>query len=410
MRACAPVSVNDRRILMAMAPVAVRTGYDVFTSTGIPDYGIYLASVAALGDEDDEAAATSGPKGYWLIADTPGMHDLDPAILAARKLPPVFRPYSSALPMDQPPLTLVDAYQAGASFRFDCMNTFESGPIDFPTPDAPPFERDVRIQFFAALSRPGHAGGDTAVLVRDAEVQAGGGIHEDSMPSDLPMFEQLVSAHGRESSGGRGQESTPEPGERRVLRVEDGPAHVPGMNATRFGAGTQCVGCHRGHSVLPVPDNYATALRFNASPSARVTASSVAAGTAGERAAVDRRARGNPARVGWIADSNAGQWIRLEWQTAIEVDTLILYALRRSWPESDLNVREVEVALYRGGQAVATETVRQELKPLGTRIPMRGTRVDALEVRPLRSTGNMLGHPRVGIAEIETRARIALDP
>jgi hypothetical protein len=310
----------------------------------------------------------------------------------------VFRPYHSKLPLDQPPTDLARAYELGASFRFDCMNTFESGPVDFPTPDAPPFERDVRIQFFAALARPGEPGGDTLVLVREADVQAGGGIHEDAMPSDIPMFEQLVSVHGSGSVG------------RRVLRVEDGPAHVPGFNATRFGIGTRCVGCHRGHSVLPVPDNYATALRFNASPSARVTASSVAPGTPGEMAAVDRRARGNPVQVGWIANSKTGEWVRLEWQTVIEVDTLILYALRRRWPDSDLNVREVEVALFRGGQPVATERVRSELKPLGTRIPLRGTRADALEVRPLRSTGNVLGRPRVGIAEIETRARIAVDP
>ena len=48
------------------------------------------------------------------------------------------------------------------------------------------------------------------------------------------MFEQLARADG-----------TP-------LLTAHGPAHVPGLNAGSPGAVTRCIGCHAGHSRLPV--------------------------------------------------------------------------------------------------------------------------------------------------------------
>ena len=99
--------------------------------------------------------------------------------------------------------------------------------------------------------------------------------------------------------------------------------------------------------------------------------------------------------------------MRLEWTSAIEVDSLILYALpAHSSSGTNLRVRESRLDLYLNGRAVASQEVRTELSPRGTRIACGGVRVDAIEFRPIRSTGKVLGVERVAIAEIATVARM----
>jgi hypothetical protein len=248
---------------------------------------------------------------------------------------------------------------------------------------------DLRIRFYAALSRPGAVGGDTVVLLRETAVTRSGAVHEHELPADTPLFEQLVDAQGK------------------VLRSVMGPAHVPGFNAGRYGHGTKCVGCHIGHSAIPVASSAHEGKRFNASPSAEVTASTVAIGSSAERA-IDRRARGT---LGWVAQGNAGERLRLAWRSPIEVDTLVIYAIAPQVTEgTDLRVQEAELAFFREGQQVRTDLVRREIQPSGTRIACQGVRIDALEIRPTKVAGKVQHRSVVGLAEVETRARIVEGP
>src|SRR5207249_10003183 len=105
----------------------------------------------------------------------------------------------------------------------------------------------------------------------------------------------------------------------RVLRSASGPAHVPGLKTVRFGAGTKCVGCHAGHSALTVPVSAGLAKWVNASPSAEITATSAAPGTAGPRAVADRWTVGPVREVAWVGLSQSGEQIRLRWRWPIEV-------------------------------------------------------------------------------------------
>lgn len=364
--ACAPASIGGRRIVMSCD----------LRKRG--DLGLWVASL------------DRGPPA--LLVDLPGTHELDAAMLAPRRRPLAFPESASPLPNDAPPRD-VDAFlREGQTFRFDCLNVFANAPVDAPIPDAPPFQPGARIRFFAVLARPMAAGGDTAVLVRESPILPGGAVHEDMMPSDTPMFEQLIDAHGH------------------VLRSTAGPAHVPGLNAARFGSGTKCVGCHAGHSVIPVPQSAYLGKRFNAAPSARATASSSAPGTAGPRGAVDRRTIGLPGAVAWVSHGASGESLRLQWSSAIEVDSLILYALPAHPPSgTDLRVRECRLDLYLNGRAVGQQVVRSELSSRGTWVSCGGVRADAVEFRSVRSTGRVLGRERVAIAEIATVARMAED-
>lgn len=253
-----------------------------------------------------------------------------------------------------------------------------------------PFERDLKIRFFAVLPRPGAEGCDSLVLVREAPVSPQGGVHVDTAPSDIPMFEQIVAADGR------------------VLRSLSGPAHVPGYNYTRPGTGTKCVGCHVGHSAIPVAESAGEAEWFNASPAARATASSSQREGVGPQAVADRKTIGEMAQVAWLADTSSGQWVRLEWQTPLEARCVLLYAVRGRVKEGGpLRVLRGELVLLLQGREVGRVPVERELSAEGTRLVFPPRRIDALEFRPTRVSGKLRGRPVTGLAEIETIARLA---
>lgn len=360
--ACAPAALPERRILFSLDRL------------GNGDYGLYTIR--------------RDGSGLRKVLDLPGTLELDGAVVARRPRPPVLPSLLMEHPRKRPPRRMEEVRDINLTFRFDCLNVFTNAPVDVPITDAPPIDRDVRIRFYAALSRPGQPGADTAVLVREARVRRTGGVHEHELPADVPLFEQLVDAHGH------------------VLRSTLGPAHVSGLNSGRFGAGTHCVGCHAGHSAIAVPRSYTAGKRFNVSPSALVTASSEANGS-GARAAVDRRTRGPASDVAWIARSHDSEWIRLAWKWPIEVDTLVVYAVRAG-PTTDLRVPECElILLYRGAEV--RRALMRDVLASGTRVGIGGVRVDAIEVRPRRSEGRVEGRPAVGLAEIETIARLTED-
>jgi hypothetical protein len=364
--ACAPAPLPDGRILFS---------YD---REGRGDFGLY----------------TIRPDGRGLepVFDLPGTLELDAVPLVARRRPPLLVPSFPDLPHRLPVTHERQLRDSVNTFRFDCLNVFANAPVDFPVPDAPPIDYGVRIRFYGVLARPGAAHGDTVVLVREVPIERSGAIHEHELPADAPMFEQLVDAHGR------------------VLRSPGGPAHVPGFNAGRFGGGTKCVGCHIGHSVIPVAVSAGAGKRFNVSPSAEVTATSFAEGTAGPRAVVDRRAKGPAGEVGWIADRAERQAVRLSWRYPIDVDGLVLYAIDpRQGSGTDLRIRECQLAYFLDGREVDRDTIRAELSPRGTRVACRGIRVDSIEVRPTHCTGRVNHRAAVALAEIETLARLPED-
>src|SRR5207244_3534401 len=123
--------------------------------------------------------------------------ELDPAPLVPRRRPPVIPPTMPDLPHALPVADERQLRDSINTFRFDCLNVFANAPLNAPIPDAPPLGQGLRIRFYATLSRPGSAAGDTVVLLREAPVDRDGAVHETELPADSPMFEQLIAAHGR---------------------------------------------------------------------------------------------------------------------------------------------------------------------------------------------------------------------
>lgn len=361
--ACSPAVLPDGRIVLSL------------DRTGSGDFGLYV--VRQDGSDLER------------ILDFPGTLELDAAPLVARRRPPVLIPRLTSPMPDLPVTSVARLHDLTNTFRFDCLNVFANARVDEPIPSAPPMQTGVRIRFYAALARPGAVGGDSVVLVRESPLTVYGEVHQEDLPSDVPLFEQLVDSRGR------------------VLRSASGPAHVPGFNSGRFGTGTKCVGCHAGHSVLPVPESAGAASWANASPSADVTATSTAPGTAGPAAVADRRTLGPPGEVAWVGLSTE-ETLRMRWKWPIEVKALVVYALRPgSAPGTDLQIHECELRFLRNGRETDRKVLRGTLSPGGTRVECNGVRVDAIEIHPLRVTGRVLNRPAVGIAEIETIARFA---
>jgi hypothetical protein len=208
--------------------------------------------------------------------------ELDPAVLAPRAPAPVLGEGLGGLHRELPPYASADVEQAGTTVRFDCLNVFANGPVDFPTPDAPPIARDVKIRFFAALARPGDAGGDNhrpRARRRGHAQRRGARGRDSSRRADVRAADRRARSRADECRRSRAR---------------------AGFNAGRPGSGTKCVGCHTGHSAIAVAESYAQGKRFNAAPS-RHGDGHERSGRCARARVVDRRTLGRPSEVAWIA-------------------------------------------------------------------------------------------------------------
>lgn len=216
--ACSPAALPDGRVLFSYAPGARG------------DFGLYVMK--------------SNGSGIERALDLPNTLELDAAPVVRRALPPREKPLAADDHEDPetarnfgafPPTELAWFSSAPrGTFRYHDLDVFADGPAGSPTRGAPPRTAGARIRFFATLSRPEHEGGDSAFLLREAPVGARGEVNERGLPAGVPMFEQLVDSTGR------------------VLMTAHGPAHVAGSNPGVEGRASRCVGCHLGHSTLPV--------------------------------------------------------------------------------------------------------------------------------------------------------------
>jgi len=162
------------------------------------------------------------------ILDLPEACELDATPLVARPVPGHGWEHDAGIaPSAEPALMrgVLDPAPAGV-FSFENQDVFAGAGSG----GAPRRTAGARVRFFALLPRFDRAGGDTAVLVREVPVGAGGAVRASGLPAAIPMFEQLVAANGI------------------ALMTAHGPAHVAGANAGSAGATTRCVGCHLGHS------------------------------------------------------------------------------------------------------------------------------------------------------------------
>lgn len=350
-----------------------------YSADGI-DYGIYMCTLEG--------------KNFRRIVDFPGTLELEAQIVQPRPLPPILEDAYPAILSELPPTEDPETYYVNDAFRFDCMNIFTNGAVDEPMPDAPRIANGARIRFFLNVQRRNPRVPDPSILIRTVNVFPRGGIHEPGLPADVPLFEQIIDSAGK------------------VLTTRSGNfAHVTGMNYERIGGGTKCVGCHAGHSMLPVPINATVSEWFNTATSARVTASSEFVASDGKsfpaQRLVDRQARTGGDTVIWIANESQGATVGLKWDIPIDIREVIVYGIEPDRKKNvTISVQDSKILLYYSSNEVGMVKSTGHIKSHGTRISLPLTTIDSLVIVITKVSGTVFNRRLAGLAEVETVARI----
>ncbi|MFN3560987.1 MAG: TolB family protein [Chloroherpetonaceae bacterium] len=318
------------------------------------------------------------------ILDLPKTDELCAVALVPRPVPTLFKDQLD-LANDQPPLDEPTDYADLHAFRFDCFNIFMNGKVDEPIPDAPKIVQGAKVRFYMNIQRKNADGKDIALLFKELPVDEDGGIREPTAPAEVPLFEQLVDSRGN------------------LLTTSSGKiAHVSGLNSERKGAGTKCVGCHTGHSLIEVPMNNALSQWFNAATSAHASASSEweQSGVRYHAArAIDRQVELGCDTSMWVSAPSKDAWLNLKWDIPIVAREVVLYPIsKKSVIESHRTVKNGRIALFSDSKKVK-EVTFDHLQLL--RLEVGDIPINELTVR-LES--DSISH--FGLGEIEVIARL----
>ncbi len=365
--------------------------------TPLPD-GRVLFSYATQVENQDYALyiINMDGSGMQLLYDTPGKMDLNAEVLQSRPVPPVvvdeLYPESTELPPTIDPNTFFN----NGGFRFDCINMFYNADIDQPITDAPPITKNATIDIFLNFQRMNPQGLDTPIFFTSVPVQYSGQLNMDFAPGDVSMFEQVVDSLGKVISGTKNQI-----------------AHVSGLNYGRNGIGTHCVGCHAGHTTIPLPLTISEGQFFNTSTSANVTQSSFlfindSLQFPGKRV-VDRKARNDTLLVNWIAAGTNNEFVQLDWDIPVDIRRAVLYNIRpNNATNTNIQVMDCEIFLYLQGVQAGHINSTGPLDPNGTTIQIANNpKIDRLKVIVKSFTGLVNGQSLPGLAEVEANARVS---
>lgn len=376
--AAEPEVLPDGRLLISWAPNVMQ------------DYGLY----------------TINPDGsrLSLVYDVPGMSEVRAKAVTAREIAPVLADRyrddpAQPAPRRLPP-TADGPYEQDGTFTFAALNVYANAPVDADIVSAPPVGSAGTIRFFIDHQRtsPGSFPNlDWPILLAELPVSAAGAATNAAMPANVPLFEQLRSAMP----------------EYRVPRTGgpyvSGAAHVAGMNFALAGSVTSCVGCHTGHTQMPVPKDPAAALWSNLAPGAAVNVSSSRDANY-DGGLIDRKAMKGEIWRYWNSapGEQDGQWVSLTFAVPVSVREVRLYNPRfGDEANSSIQVEGATVVLYadaEGTQEAARASVG-ELSVSGTSVAFEDVRARVVRVNLDRVRGTFYGMRLAALAEIEVIAR-----
>ena len=377
--AAEPEVLPDGRIVFSLAP-------DVGQ-----DYGLYVMKADGTGLEK--------------IHDPAGTSELRARALAPRPVPPIlpdaYRDDAQARAASPLPPLAEGPYDVDGTFTFEALNVYFNAGVDQDIVSAPPVGSAASIRFFIDHQRqsPGSFPAlDWPILLGERPIAADGSVSEPTAPAFVPLFEQL---RGPQSAGYR----VPLTG----LPGGDGSAHVAGMNFAPSGAVARCVGCHAGHTLIPVPATAAEAQWTNLAPGATVRVSS-ARDPRYTNGLIDRRVQKGEIYRYWNSapDQQSGQWVELHFPVPVSVRTVRLYNPRPGEEaNSSIQIRATTVTLYADDavtQEVASAT-SGEVAVSGTDVPFADVKARVVRVALDQVTGTFYGIRLASLAEIEVIAR-----
>ncbi|MEZ4867704.1 MAG: hypothetical protein R3C14_40640 [Caldilineaceae bacterium] len=367
--AAEPAVMPDGRLIISWAPDIQQ------------DYGLYIIN-------PDGSNIT-------LLYDNPGTTELRSRLLRPRPLPPIIPDQVTQVASLLPPLAQ-GPYDIDGVFTFDALNVYFNAPVDVDIINAIPVGSASTIRFFIDHQRDQQRGSheslDWPILLQEVPVSPSGTVSVTS-PANVPLFEQIRTA--------KPDYTVPLSGRTLSISEKTGAAHVAGLNFGRPGDVQRCVGCHAGHSMIPVPDNPQDAQWSNLAPGATITVSSLSAFPGNSDGLIDRRVRMAGAKY-WQSESGKApnqQWVQLTFPVPVTVRTVRLYNL----PASDaVQVNKTTVKLY-SDVGASTEVASKSSGPLaesGTDVVFEDVRARTVRISFDSVTGDV-----AGLAEVEVIAR-----
>jgi hypothetical protein len=332
-----------------------------------------------------------------LIYDEDGSSELRAKPIYPRVVPPIIADQVTQVAPTYPPLE-GGPYDAGGDFTFNDLNVYANGPVDMNITSAPAIGNAGSIRFFIDQQRTRQNSNpqqDWPILLTELQIPPSGVIFNPNSPADVPIFEQLRTLKTKgyvvPTTG------APFPGST---------AHVAGMNYGRPTQITTCVGCHRGHSMIPVPQNPADAEFTNLAPGATVKVSS----GSGPNYLIDRKVKlAFTQEQYWYSTAvKKNQSVKFNFPVPIKIRNVRLYNIPFGGTKnSTIQVHQVQVNLYADTtqtQLVATQTFSQDLADTGTDVVFSDVVAQSVETKILNVTGMFAAKPSVGLAEVEVIA------
>ena len=352
------------------------------------DYGLYLVNA-------DGSQLTP-------FYDQVGTSELRAKVLKPRPLPPIIEDTVTQTPSLLPP-TAAGPYDTDGTFVFAALNVYFNAPVDVDMVNAPVVGSATTMRFFLDHQRTSYGSFgnlDWPILLKEAPIAPDGSMMTTA-PANLPLFEEARAKDG----------TVPFTVNSTNVHRQDGAAHVAGMNYGRPGTTVRCVGCHAGHSMLPVPANDADAQWTNLAPSAAVLVSSTRDPALNEGLTDRLASKGSIGRY-WNSDPNQpanGQWLQLTFPVPISVRTVRLYNPRFGEAErANVQIHRVTVHVYSdaaGTIEVGHATLQQDLAVTGTDITFADIQARVVKVVLDNVTGTLDGKTVAALAEIEVIAR-----
>lgn len=336
-----------------------------------------------------------------LVYNNPGTTQLRPKAVVARPVPPVIADKASFVASTYPPLQN-GPYNPDGNFTFKDFNVFFNGAVDMNITSAPAIGEVNSIRFYLNQQRTrngSQAQFDWPILLAEMNIPLGGKIVNPTAPADVPLFEQLRSSHPL----GYTVPTTGDP-------QPSSTAHVAGMNYSRPGATFTCVGCHRGHTMIPFPTDTTDIEYTNLAPGASVTVSNTQNNNLIPYI-TDRKVMLDTALGAfWTTPrkDTAGQWTKLTFPVPVKVKAVIPYNIPKGGHNaSTIQVGAYQVNLYADANATIlldSIVVNSPLSSSGDTVNFNYVVATTVEVKILKSTGDYGGFPKTGLAEVEVIA------
>lgn len=398
-------------------------GIQEFVRNTPPSYGVYKGNYAAepavLPDgrliiswaadvQQDYGLFIINPDGSNLkkLYDNPGTAELRARLLRPRPTPPIIPDKITQVASLLPPLA-EGPYDIDGTFTFQSLNVYFNAPVDVDIINAIPVGSAGSIRFFIDhqrwQQRGSHETLDWPILLQEVPVNPDGSVMAIS-PANVPLFEQIRTTQPEYTVPLTGLTGTHE----ELM----GAAHVAGMNFGRPGEVQSCVGCHAGHSMIPVPSNPVAAQWTNLAPGAAISVSSLAPGYTNADGLTDRRVKlsttGDNFQKYWFSEPGQAansQWVELTFPVPITVRNVRLYNVPAG--DSSIQVLNANVRLF--GDVNATQEVASKtsgvLSEDGTDNLFADVRARIVRIEFVSVNGST-----AGLAEVEVIARGEANP